>query len=292
MDSPSTFQTCRFAPVVAIGALTALLAACTADLRPPTLTAGPPDAAAEAAGRAWVDKMQAAHGGADAWRAHRDLSVELRDAWPSWLVRTFAMPWPEDGQKMRVDQILGTDDVRIEFMDGPWRGRTWGVQSWLTWSATPGGEPVFEPDDAIKFWAPTVAYFLALPLRIGEATVVAYGGEATVRGRPHAVVFASWGTALPQDAIDQYVLYIDAETHWLTACAYTVRDMAGSITGAVFLDDARVVQGIPFAHRLTMVGGPDDEGSVTHRFDIDSVRFGTGRPESWFRPAPGRVGRK
>lgn len=264
---------------------------CTTDLRPEVIEEGGITEASAAEARAWVDRMIAAHGGLDAWMAHRDATVVLTDTWPGWLTRTAAMPWPDDGQKMALSLLLGTDDARLDFVGGEWDGRAWGVQHWQTWQADKGGAPVFEPDDDVKFWVPTVAYFFALPFRIGEASVLGYGGERVIDGRPHAVVYATWGSAEPQDDIDQYVLYIDQETHRLTWSHFTVRDLVLADAGAVHYTDMREVEGIvvPFEMRIVGDVGGDD---TLHVMAIESVDFGAGHPDDFYRPDPSRRGSK
>lgn len=277
---------------LAAAALIALLAtACTTDIRPARLVDDgiSPEAAAE--GRAWIDRMVTAHGGLSAWKAHRDVEVVFTDTWPGWLARTAAMPWPQDGQTIVMGMLLGTDDARLTFRGGPDDGLTWGVQQWQTWRQPKGGAAVFEEDGDIRFWVPTMAYFFALPFRIGEASTVAYAGDTTLDGRSHAIVYATWGSAEPQDDIDQYVLYIDRESHRLSWAHYTVRDLMLADQGAVRLGDLRTVEGIVVPFEMTMVGsvGGDD---VTHVMRLQSVDFGPGHPDSHYRPDPDRRGSK
>lgn len=278
----------RLAPLALIASLTL---ACTTDLRPERLQHDgvSPEAAAE--GRAWLDRMVEAHGGLAAWKAHRDVELVFTDTWPAWLPRTAAMPWGQDGQTIVMGMLLGTDDARLSFRGGPDDGVTWGVQQWQTWKQEKGGAPVFEEDGDVRFWVPTMAYFFALPFRIGEASVVAYAGDTVIDGRPHAIVYATWGSAEPQDEIDQYVLYIDRETHRLSWANYTVRDLMLADQGAVRLGDLREVEGIVVPFEMTMVEtfGSD---SVVHVMKLQSVDFGVGHPDAFYRPDPGRQGSK
>lgn len=275
----------------ALALLAAPLVACTTDIRPEVIAEDgiTPESAAE--GRAWLDKMVTAHGGVDAFKAHRDAEVVFTDTWPAWLTRTAAMPWPQNGQRIRMSLSTTTDDARLTFVGGELDGHTWGLQNWVTYTIEPGKSPAFEDDDDLRFWVPTMAYFFAMPWRIVEAGVVGYAGQQTIDGRPHAVVYATWGSAEPQDDIDQYVLYIDAETHRLTHAAYTVRELVLASQSAVRFSDFREVQGLVVPHTLTMV---EEFGSdaVLHLMKLESVQFATGKPPTHLVPDPAREAAK
>ncbi|MCB9523255.1 MAG: hypothetical protein H6702_07710 [Myxococcales bacterium] len=274
-------------PLLTLYLAAAALAGCTADLRPPTLRSGvAADQAAQ--GRALLAKMLAAHGGAARFRAARDARFTLTDTWPQWLNRTAAMPWPASGQRLRAEFLLGQDDGRLTFLGGDEDGWVWGVQDWATWTQRPGQARDWDDDDDVRFWVPTLAYFLELPFRIGEATVVAHGGEVEVAGQTYTTVFASWGTAEPQADVDQYVLYLDPQTHRLAYAAYTVRDMYGFLKGAVRYQDWQPVGGLLFPQRMTMtdVPGGDD---VTHEVRIEAADVELKQPDAFYRPEPARA---
>lgn len=263
---------------------------CTADLRPSALDDGLP-ADRQAAGRAWLDKALVAHGGLARFRALRDASVVLTDTWPGWLMRSTVMPWPESGQRLRVDFLLGQDDGHLTHLGGEADGLRWGVQDWATWAQQGDGPRDWDADDEIEFWVPTVSYFLELPFRIGEADVVAYTGDRVIGGRSYAVVFCSWGTAEPQANVDQYLVFVDRQTHRIGYAAYTVRDMYRFVKGAVHYQAWARHQGILWPTRMVMADEPGGD-DVLHEMVVESVELDTGKPERWFKPEPGRRGTK
>jgi hypothetical protein len=242
-------------------------------------------------GRKLVDQLPAAHGGLDTWRSHRTARVRLRDSWPGWMMRTAAMPWFENEQMLELTTLLGTDEARIEFAEPPNEGLMWGIQDWATYTVEPGGAPVFEQDDDVKFWVPTVSYFFEAPFRLHEADVVSYVGNETVDGVVYDKVFLSWGQAEPQENIDQYVAWIARDTGRLGFLAYTVRDMMQNIEGFMRYTDYEQVHGIWVAKTMAVV---DDTESLDglHRMDVESVEFGVDRPRTFFYPDPGRKGAK
>jgi len=264
--------------------------ACATDIRPESIEDGISEQAA-AEGRAWLDKMAAAHGGVDRFRALGDAEVVLTDTWPGWLTRNAAMPWTVNGERMRVDMRTTTYDARLTFIGGERDGITWGIQNWATYTVPKGGKAVFEEDEDIWFWVPTVAYFVVMPWRIGEATTVAYTGDRTIGGREHAVVFATWGNPEPTDGVDHYIVYIDKETHRLNYAAYTIRDMALASWGAVHYEDFREVQGLQVPFKMTMAGDVEGEDPL-HIMQIEKARFETGKPATHYVPDPSIKGSK
>ncbi len=275
---------------IGVAAMIVSVTACNSDIRPDSVRAGIDDEA-RAQGRAWLAKCAAAHGGLERWRALRDARVVLTDSWPSLVMRVGAMPWPATGQRLEAAFLLGTGSGRLTHLGGASDGLVWGVQNWVAWHQAKGGKPVYEPDADVKFWVPTVAYFLELPFRLPEAEIVAYAGDAVLDGRPHARVFATWGGAEPQDAVDQYVVYIDRETHLVGSVFYTVRDFFAGLTGAMRYRDYREVDGLKIAFEMTATAKPDSS-IVMHVMRVEEAHFGVGKPADFYIPDPKRIAQK
>lgn len=264
------------------------MAVLTADIRPESVRAGFDDAA-KTEGRAWLAKSAAAHGGLDRWRTLRDGRFVLTDTWHGLM--GMMQPWPEDGQRLELALLNGRDNGRLTHLGGPSDGLVWGIQNWVTWQQPKGGEPVYAPDDDVKFWVPTISYFVELPFRLPEAEIAVYAGDETIFGRPHARVYVTWGTAEPQDEIDQYVVYIDRETHLVGTVFYTVRDMMSGVTGAMRYEDYRDVDGLKVAFKMTSTETPT-ASTVIHRMVIEEGRFGVGKPDAYYVPDPKRTAQK
>ncbi len=254
----------------------ALLSGCgLSDLRPEPLINNQLPDDSERRGRVWLDKAVRAHGATLDDRA--TVSIWLRDDWPSTLLRWVAMPWEENKQLLRLDATVGGDNGRLTFEEGPAKGTGWGIQNWVTYRFGADGGPTFDavddPDDAIKFWIPTLAYFPLLPWRIREATYVRYVGEETIDGRKRVTVFATWGDPGPQEAIDQYLVWIDAETHLVAGTRYTVRDMMGSVVGTMKYSDYRDVDGIKLPFVINGVEALGTDETESHRMTVERVAF-------------------
>lgn len=264
-----------------------LTSACaTADLRPKD---GVFPSRAEVEGRAWIEEAAAAQG-AVSLSDHQAISFWLKDEWPGAVMRALGMPWPENGQRMRIDARVGTDDGRLEFIGGEEAGTGWGLQQWVTYRSDRDRnlsfDPVDDPDDDIKFWIPTTLYFPLLVWRVQEADVLRSMGTEQIGGRSYHLVFASWGEAAPQDEVDQYVVYIDEETHLVKWVRYTVRDVAGFAVGHMLYGDYREVGGLKFPFSMMVVDGFQSTEVGLHAFTVDKAEVDPELPADWFLPRP------
>ncbi len=242
------------------------------DIRPPELIDEGLTAQREQHGRELLTRLEDAHGGYSAWSAQQSAVVELRDHWPGMLMRTLAMPWSESGLLMRGVMLRGSDASRLELLEGEHAGTAWGIQNWMTYRASAGAEPVFEDDDTIRFWLPTLQYFFEAPFRLREGGVVADAGPGTVAGVTYQRVFVSWRGAEPKPRIDQYLAWIDPDSGRLEYLQYTVRDMMPSMVGCMHYRDYRQVEDLWIAMTMAVVedpGGPD----TLHRLELEDVRF-------------------
>jgi len=204
----------RFSLLVA--AATVLLTGCLADIRPDAKFEPCPSHVAR--GRALLERMAFVHGGDDA--AGKTLSATFTNDWPGLMA--FGRPWPGDVTTLRIDTAVGTSEGSVTFLDGADANNSWTLRD---------GQGT--PDDNARFWVATIGYFLQAPLRLHEATTVYFQGQEEVDGTAYDVVFASWGGAKPQDDVDQYLVWLDAESHQLAHIDFTVRDMGGFITGGM-----------------------------------------------------------
>jgi len=267
----------------------AALGGCLADLRPEPLAerASPRD---PERARAILERAAAAQvgSGRPAWRELPGVRAELTDAFHG-LVGAVACPWPEDPQELRVRFRPAADDAVIAFRDADGGERRWGVHDWNAWVEEPGEPPRYADDEDVLFWVPTLVYFLELPFRLPEATVVDYGGEAEVDGAPCDVVYATWSSYGPVDAVDQYVAYCRREDGLLVRADFTVRDVADFVTAAVRYADFREAGGYLLPHEITIGDPPEDP---LHVYTVERWEPGVPLADEELGPEPGRAPRE
>lgn len=263
-----------FALVMAAGLL-----GCATDLRPTRLEQQGVTAASASEGRATLARMVEAHGGWAAWQAKQTISVELTDTWHSALRRALAMPWPMNGQRMRLDIRLADHAARITFVDGPEQGMVWGVVGDRGWVRAVDG--TVSDDDGIRFWVRAFAYFVELPFRLSEAEIVSSEGQRTIGGRAYHQVFVTWRALAPQDDIDHWLAYVDVETHRLAWVAYTLRELALVPKGAMRFEAHEAVDGVLLPLALASFRDPDSDAQ-NHSIAVAAIGFDRALPAGYF----------
>lgn len=241
------------------------------DLRPESLESGviwPED---EARGRAVLAAAAAAHGGA-VWREHGTWQVVLEDRWSDAPLIKRRSPWPDGATWLQFQFAPGTSDGRVTFLDGPEQGAIWGLAGGRTYAQEPGGAPVWGEAEAMASRLPTMQFLLEFPQHITEAPFIAYAGERQVEARPCDVVFAAWGSVAPDPKYDQFLVYVDAETHHILAMQYTVRKSGRSLVGHRFWSDLRAVEGVLLPFFQTSLRAFDD-GDPVHSFIVRDLVF-------------------
>ena len=131
-------------------------------------------------------------------------------------------------------------------------------------------------DKTIEFWLPTYLYFVEAPLRIFEADVISYAGERTLNGKTYDLVYATWNDAEPQKDLDQYILWIDRETHILRQMQYTVRDKSSWIHATLrYTEYEKNDTGIlfPLEMRVNLLG--PNKMKDFHKVSLENVQLST-----------------
>lgn len=262
------------------------LAACTADLRHPTLVEQPPTADAQARGRQLLANAALKHG-QPTWQRYITAEFVFRDEWDSALAVVLGIePW--DGEdRVRIRVMRGGYDSRVDFLDGPRKGEAWGLMGADYW-AVEDGVVEREPEDGEGFVVRALVYLFTLPMRITDAEIITYDSQIRVGGQTYDRVLATWKSLEPNDA-DQYRVWINQGTGRIDLVDFTVRDQGGFLTSRAIFADYRKVGGvlIPFDVTVTDVGKTVDDPFL-HRVIMEEVGFDTFAPEA-LQP-PGETG--
>lgn len=272
--SSTPFLRARLVCALLFVCVSAPLTGCLADLRDASLEALGERAAPQSdqqRGRALLDQMLEAHGGAAAYGQVKTATAVMRDRWYGVLLRAFVMPWKRREQRFEFQMVLREDASRLTYLDGPQRGEVVGIQRWATYREGAGEEVAFEGDAKTWFWLPTIQYFLEAAYRLGEASYVVAVGEREIEGRRCEGVFLTWGDAVPTMESDQYVAWIDAETHRLTLLEFTVRDQYRFATGAAHYPEYVSHQGLLFPSQVVVYEGDFDRRHLMHVMTVEQL---------------------
>ena len=217
-----------------------------ADLRPEHLKARPPTEEESQRGRELLRRAVDAQGGADAWARWTAPEVIFRDEWRG-IVGRFSCPWPALKNHVRLQWRRDGSLTEAHFLDRP-----------ETWRSTDGTH---------DFILAAYPYLMELPFRLLDAPKVAWIGER----EQYDLVLATWETFEPHAQHDQFVLWIDRESHRVVMAEYTIRDKYHWATGADHFEDFRRAGPLllPFRHTITLRPWSD---SVVHRIEIEAAR--------------------
>ncbi len=277
--------------LVSLFLLIATLSACLSDIRTPYLKDKGVSDANIKKGKTLLKEMAAAHG-MDAYLSHKNVQIKLRDEWTKGIKRAAAMPWHKNKELVQLQYLVNTYDSRLMFLEGKAKNDIWGLQNWMSYEQKKGEEAVLKKSKKIKFWLPTVQYFMMMPFAIQEAEIVSYAGEEMLNGKKYDLVFASWKTDAPQKNIDQYLLWINQQTKLLEIAQYSIRDMAGFMKGAMTYEDFKEIDGVTIGFKQTATGVPGNLKKYLHRYWVEDFQFDVEAPKNSFYPAPDRYGDK
>ncbi|WNJ16334.1 hypothetical protein [Pontibacter sp. G13] len=217
-----------------------------------------------------LSEMQIAHG-VEHWNKFQTYSVAFQDEFYG-LIGSIANPFPNNRADVILTYTPGEFTGKASFVSGKWQGKTWGYTQNRTYEEDKEGNLNFEENSTIKFWVPTYQYFLELPARITEADQMAYAGTDEWNGRPQDLVLVSWKSLSPQKDIDQYVLWIDQETHRITLIEYTIREIMKSAKGCAFFEDYETYGGILLPSKIP-VKQKREQADNLHQMSINAVTF-------------------
>jgi hypothetical protein len=244
------------------------IAACTADLRGPALTASvsPPVA------RDRLHRAAAVHGHA-AWRDKHAVEIRFEDVWDSALATLMGLkPW-DKGDIVRMRFLTGRYEGRVDFVSGPRAGEAWGLREGQYWTRSADGIDI-GPEDGEAFPLRAFAYLFELPFRLTEADVIVDAGDARFEGRRYYRVLAAWGGVEPNEH-DQYRVWIDAETGQIGLVDYTVREQAGFVQARTVFGDYRTIDGVLVPHILTVIDvGDSPADGFIHKVVVHDAGFG------------------
>ncbi len=250
-----TFVACIFLAVLSFSS-------CRSDLRTKSIKEDHFD---EEKGKSLLRSAQEVHG-INAWKNINTYTVTLQDDFIG-LKGKFAKPLPEKKGSLKMECIAGTFNARGTVLTGKRAGDVWGMQAWKTYTLNDQGKVEFKKDKTTEFWIPTYQYFIELPFRISEASVITYAGEKAFDGKTFDLVFASWGKAAPQKDTDQYLLWINQENHRIERVQYTVRDILPFVKGTVEFNDFTEINGVWIPHDMPVRTNPSSK-SLLHRMQL------------------------
>ena len=208
---------------------------------------------------------------------YKNYRVKLIDCF-SGLSGQLANPYKDKCTSFELLLQPQTFNSQLKFISGKEQGKVCGMENYKTYQVV-NHEKVFKKDKRTKFWLPTYQYFIEFPLRILEADKITYAGESTYNNQNYDLVMASWQTLTPQKNIDQYLIWVNKQTHRIDILQYTIRDMSTLIKGTNFLTDYKNINGIwlPCKMKVSSLLRQKSKrwksSKLMHQMAIESVEF-------------------
>ena len=204
-----------------------------------------------------LSKLTEINGDFRAWQSYNNIRVEYVVDWPSVLKKTRA----SNSNRFRHIWAVGSDRSILTFKDGDDKENSLGIRSGLTYIEKKGEKPQFKDNEDIRFWLPTLQYFLEFVYRIREADVKVYAGEQTLNGKKYDLVLATWGKAEPQAKLDQYLLWLN-KTGQLEYLQYTVRDKSPKALGTVHYKKWKSIGKLNFPFQFNKIKSLQEQNKV------------------------------
>jgi hypothetical protein len=223
-------------------------------------------------GKTLIAEMEAAYGGKEQWKAYKE-GVFIQSA--NWYGRKTISHWDVVPQRFALRCELGTENSELKLLNGPNVNVRWGIENGNSYSIHPDQQRKAEEYNRYSDKLLFKSYWFQFPFRIGEAEFISYAGEAIVEGQAYDLVFATWGEEEANTTYDQFILYLDKETHLLHWLSFTVRDKIPAIPICAKFDNFKSVDKIILAHdQYVMQGKPGDNGIKLHENHYEVIHLG------------------
>ena len=251
-------------------------------------------ASAQEKGRALLLKSIEELGGIKRWKQLREraIKVTFRHHWYNTMLRTFFMPLEFSGQELELLVRPKQSNVRLTFLDGKWKGTSWGIQQWVTYQVDAKGKLTWKQDKTIKFHLPSFQYFFFTPFYLAEAPLVTYEGERELHGNTYDLIYATWGKWTPQEEVDQYMMWINRKTLLVDFVQSTVRDMFKRSIVTLYLSKHESVFGVKVPFRQSVLQDIHNLKVIMHGITLSKVEQAKGDASKLLIPDPRRKATK
>lgn len=243
-----------------------MLNSCIADLRPRAM----PEIMDSEEAKELLEAACKKHG-LTVWKEHKTYTVTLKDQFQG-LKGWYANAFGENPVELQGTFAIGRFEGELEFLSGKKKGEIWGFMNGKTYRILPGGANITKENKNIRFWVPTIQYFIEFPLRILEADAVAYAGEESRNGEICDKIIVSWNSLEPNKHMDQYLIWINRNSGMIDLIQYTVRDYFSWYRGTTIFNGITNFEGVLIPTDMPVYAKHPDKGKV-HHMRLENFRF-------------------
>jgi len=206
-------------------------------------------------------------------------SVVAVDTWRGFL-GSMGKLWPNKKTKLEMNFSLKKFDGNVKYLDGKKEGFTAAMVGEKYWVKASTGkyEKQKKPNKKVKFGIEAYHWFFEIANGISRAEIMGYVGEEEYNGKKYDIVFATWKTKEPNKRFDQYLIWINKDTHLIERATYTIREnyLPGpSVYGNIVYSDFREVDGfkVPFIQTVFAFDVKKNMKKFVHQFIIEKFEF-------------------
>ena len=211
-----------------------------------------------------------ARGGYNTYKSFDSVRLRGADVWHSNFVRLFT-PVTEQEQKFEVVFATAGSKISYIFLNGTRKGQYIGVENGKTYRVIEE-EREFADSSKIRVYLEPLTHYFQWPYKLFESPVLLYAGEENIKNESYHLLFASSGGIAASPEHDQYVIYVNKNTHYVDYIDFTLRSLFESYKGTLHYGDFRTVQGlvVPF-----FIGASDEvkNKDFVHEFLFSEIQF-------------------
>ena len=223
-------------------------------------------------GKALILQMENAYGGKENWLAYEKGTFIQR---ADWYGRKKISGWDTVPQRFEMTSYFGTDNSELTLLNGKNKGTKWGIQNGNFYSQKTNQEKDLKRNNHQADKLLFKNYWFQFPFRVGEAAIIASAGKGEIKGKTYDLVYATWGSEKANKEYDQFLLYLNEETHLIEYLHFTVREKFNAISFTARFDNFKAVDNLvfPFVQYVTQ-GKPQKSGMKMHENHYEAVSLG------------------
>jgi len=209
-------------------------------------------------GKELITQLENAAGGYENWSSYSEATFTQTADWYDNDTN-----WTINPQDFKLTSTIGSSDGQLTLLNGPMKDKSWKIKDGIVYNSEGQKDDVNQ--EMMWHKQSYKSYWFQLPFKIREADIIAYGGKRTIKGTEYNVVYATWHSEAPNSKYDQYMMYLNPETHQLEWLEFTIRDIFSMATAISQFSKHKTKDGftLPMAQYITM-GNLNKPGKKLH----------------------------
>ena len=177
------------------------------------------------------------------------VKLTLRDEWPAFFSRNFSMPWQDSPTQLELQTRGFGKKLQLQAPEKEFLIQELGK--------APEGQ-----DRQVSLFMRLLWQFMFFAEYAQRFELQAYAGSAAAIGNGYELVLLTTGSFKASNEHDQYLLWINQQSHTLDFIQYTMREHNPSLYGTMHLTDYRKINGIIIPHRHSLMNYPGSKNII------------------------------